>query len=125
MLVFIDNEIYNGSEPYGDDDHVRSEIGRNIDAFAAYKRIQLAGTPSPEYAAWGLKLAEALAGGGEMLVLEASIRGISENELIAKVLANADAYKQAEAFIAGTTGKMKDTLLGMTRDQMLEFDWRF
>jgi hypothetical protein len=62
MLIFTD-DCYNGPEPETEDlDELKSIIKGHIDAFAASKRIKLAGNPSPEYAAWGLKLAEAKAG---------------------------------------------------------------
>ena len=125
MLIF-DNGVYNGGEPETDDlDVLRKIVKGYIDAFAANKRVKLAGVPSPEYAAWGLKLAEAQVGGGVILDAEASARGITTDELVAKVLANAVAYQQAEAWIAGTAGKMRDATENMTREQLVEFDWRF
>lgn len=125
MLIF-DNGVYNGGEPETDDlDVLRKIVKGYIDAFAADKRIKLAGVPSPEYAAWGLKLAEAQVGGGVILDAEASARGITTDELVKKVLANAVAYQQAEAWIAGTAGKMRDAADKMTREQLVEFDWRF
>ncbi len=125
MLIF-DNGVYNGGEPGTDDlDVLRKIVKGYIDAFAADKRIKLAGVPSPEYAAWGLKLAEAQVGGGVILDAEASARGITTDELVKKVLANATAYQQAESWIAGTAGKMRDATENMTREQLIEFDWRF
>lgn len=125
MLIFTD-DCYNGQEPETDDlDVLRKIVKGYIDAFAANKRVKLAGVPSPEYAAWGLKLAEAQVGGGVILDAEASARGITTDELVAKVLANAVAYQQAEAWIAGTAGKMRDATENMTREQLVEFDWRF
>jgi len=125
MLIFTD-DVYNGSEPETDDLNVLRRIVKGyIDAFAADKRIKLAGVPSPEYASWGLKLAEAQVGGGVILDAEASARGITTDELVKKVLSNAVAYQQAEAWIAGTAGKMRDATENMTREQLVEFDWRF
>ena len=125
MLIFT-NDCYNGQEPETDDlDVLRKIVKGYIDAFAANKRVKLAGVPSPEYAAWGLKLAEAQVGGGVILDAEASARGITTDELVAKVLANAVAYQQAEAWIAGTAGKMRDATENMTKEQLVEFDWRF
>jgi len=125
MLIFTD-DCYNGQEPETDDlDVLRKIVKGYIDAFAADKRIKLAGVPSPEYAAWGLKLAEAQVGGGVILDAEASARGITTDELVKKVLSNAVAYQQAEAWIAGTAGKMRDATENMTREQLVEFDWRF
>ena len=125
MLIF-DNGVYNGGEPETDDlDVLRKIVKGYIDAFAANKRVKLAGVPSPEYAAWGLKLAEAQVGGGVILDAEASARGITTDELVKKVLSNAVAYQQAEAWIAGTAGKMRDATENMTKEQLVEFDWRF
>lgn len=125
MLIFTD-DCYNGQEPETDDlDVLRKIVKGYIDAFAANKRVKLAGVPSPEYAAWGLKLAEAQVGGGVILDAEASARGITTDELVKKVLSNAVAYQQAEAWIAGTAGKMRDATENMTREQLVEFDWRF
>lgn len=125
MLIFTD-DCYNGQEPETDDlDVLRKIVKGYIDAFAANKRVKLAGVPSPEYAAWGLKLAEAQVGGGVILDAEASARGITTDELVKKVLSNAVAYQQAEAWIAGTAGKMRDATENMTKEQLVEFDWRF
>ena len=125
MLIFTD-DCYNGQEPETDDlDVLRKIVKGYIDAFAANKRVKLAGVPSPEYAAWGLKLAEAQVGGGVILDAEASARGITTDELVKKVLSNAVAYQQAESWIAGTAGKMRDATENMTKEQLVEFDWRF
>ena len=127
MLIFHIDDCYNGGEPETDDlDELRSIIKGHIDAFAANKRIKLAGNPSPEYAAWGLKLAEAKQGGGPMLEAEAWHRGIATTVLVEKVLTNAEAYQQAEAWIAGNAGKQRDIVSALTtREELLDYDWRF
>lgn len=125
MLVFTD-DVYNGGDAEGDIDEVRRVIKGHIDAYAAHKRIQLAGKPSPEYAAWPLKLAEAKAGGGPMLQLEADTRGIPVEALISRVISNAQGYEQAEAIIAGSAGKHKDAVDALqTREELVVYDWRF
>jgi len=124
MLIFTDN-FYNGQEPEGDADVVRSVIKGYINAYARWKRIEIAGEPSPELALWPEKQAEALAGGGELLNAEAQLRGIDVTELSKKVLSKADELKSQEAKIAGQAGKMKDAIKNMTREQLVEFDWRF
>lgn len=127
MLIFENGDCYNGSEPETEDLEVIKEfIKRHIDAYAADKRIKIAGVPSPEYAAWGLKLAEAQAGGGPILALEAQVRGLTEAELVSKVLANAAAYQTLEAVIAGNAGKHRDIVSGLqTREELINYDWRF
>ncbi len=126
MLIFTD-DCYNGGEPETQDlDELKSIIKGHIDAFAASKRIKLAGNPSPEYAAWGLKLAEAKAGGGPMLEAEAGHRGVTLQQIVERVLANAEAYQQGEAWIAGNAGKQRDIVSALTtREELLDYDWRF
>ena len=127
MLIFHIDDCYNGGEPETQDlDELKSIIKGHIDAFAANKRIKLAGNPSPEYAAWGLKLAEAKAGGGPILEAEAGHRGVTLQQIVARVLANAEAYQQAEAWIAGNAGKQRDIVSALTtREELLAYDWRF
>lgn len=124
MLIFTDN-FYNGQEPEGDADVVRSVIKGYINAYARWKRIEIAGEPSPELALWPEKQAEALAGGGELLNAEAKLRGIYIDDLCKKVLAKAGELREQESLIAGQSGKMKDAIKNMTREQLVEFDWRF
>jgi hypothetical protein len=126
MLIFTD-DVYNGPEPETDDlDELKRIIKGYIDAYAASKRIKLAGLPSPELAAWPLKLAEAKAGGGAILQLEADVRGITLAALVGKVISNAQAYEQAEAVIAGMAGKQRDIVSGLaTREELTAYDWRF
>ena len=126
MLIFTD-DCYNGGEPETQDiDELKSIIKGHIDAFAASKRIKLAGNPSPEYAAWGLKLAEAKQGGGPMLEAEAGHRGVTLAQIVERVLANAEAYQQDEAWIAGNAGKQRDIVSALTtREELLAYDWRF
>lgn len=124
MLIFTD-DFYNGAEPEGDANAVRSVIKGYINAYARFKRIEIAGEPSPELALWPEKQAEALAGGGELLNAEAKERGVDVTELCKKVLAKADELREQESLIAGQAGKMKDAIKNMTREQLVEFDWRF
>ena len=127
MLIFHIDDCYNGGDPETDDlDELKSIIKGHIDAFAASKRIKLAGNPSPEYAAWGLKLAEAKAGGGPILEAEAGHRGVTLAQIVERVLANAEAYQQAEALLAGNAGKQRDIVSSLTtREELLDYDWRF
>ena len=126
MLVFVENDCYNGGDAEGDIDQIKAEIRGHIDAFAANKRIKLAGKPSPEYAAWGIKLAEAKAGGGPLLQMEADVRGVPMAAIVNRVIANSEAYQVAEAQIAGLAGKHKDAVNALqTRDELLAYDWRF
>jgi|688.fasta_scaffold1015798_2 hypothetical protein len=126
MLIFTD-DCYNGGDPETDDLAViKSIIKGYIDAYAASKRIKLAGLPSPELAAWPLKLAEAKAGGGPMLQIEADTRGIPLDLLVEKVIANAQGYEYMEALIAGNAGKQRDIVSSLTtREELLAYDWRF
>ena len=126
MLIFTD-DCYNGPDPETEDlDELKTIIKGHIDAFAASKRVNLAGNPSPEYAAWSLKLAEAQQGGGPMLEAEAGHRGVTLAQIVERVLANAEAYQQAEAWIAGNAGKQRDIVSALTtREELLDYDWRF
>lgn len=126
MLIFTD-DCYNGPEPETDDlDAIKQIIKGYIDGYAASKRIKLAGLPSPELAAWPLKLAEAKNGGGPLLQLEADTRGIPIAEMVQRVISNAEAYQVAEAVIAGKAGKQRDIVSALTtREELLAYDWRF
>lgn len=127
MLIFHIDDCYNGGEPETADlDELKSIIKGYIDAYAAGKRIKLAGLPSPELAAWPLKLAEAKNGGGPLLQLEADTRGIPLAEMVQRVILNAEAYQVAEAVIAGLAGKQRDIVASLqTREELTAYDWRF
>lgn len=126
MLVFVETDVYNGGDAEGDIDQIKAEIKGHIDAFAAYKRIKLAGKPSPEYAAWPIKLAEAKNGGGPLLQMEADARGVPMAAIVSRVISSSEAYQVAEAQIAGLAGKHKDAVNALqTRDELLAYDWRF
>ena len=124
MLIF-ENGVYNGGEPEGDADAVRAIIEQYIEDYADWKRVQLAGKPSPAMVYWSIKLAEANAGTGPMLIAEAQERGITLANLCQKVINKAAKLGNQEAKIAGQAGKMKDAIRTMTREQLVEFDWRF
>jgi len=125
MLIFTDN-IYNDADPECDLETLRNLVIANINRHAIWKRVQIAGEPSPEHASWAYKLTEAQQGGGEILSVEASARGITVEELCARVISNANDFKMAEAVIAGTVGKQRDTVAAMkTREELLSYDWRF
>jgi hypothetical protein len=127
MLIFQDGDCYNGGEPETEDlDVWKATIKGYIDKFAADKRIKLAGPPSPEYASWPLKLAEANNGGGPLLQMEADARGVPLAALVERVIGNAAAYEQAEALIAGTAGRHKDAVSALTTiEELRDYDWRF
>ena len=126
MLVFTD-DTYNGGDPETDDlDVIKSIIKGYIDAYAASKRIKLAGLPSPELAAWPLKLAEAQAGGGPMLQAEANARGVPLATIVNRVLSNSEAFKYLESRIAGLAGRQRDIVSSLTtKEELLAYDWRF
>lgn len=125
MLIFTDN-VYNDSDPECEIEELRSLVIANIDRHATWKRIQVAGAPSPEQASWKIKADEAAIGGGPILATEAKVRGIDLADLCQRVLSNAAAFGNAEAYIAGTSGKQRDTVSQLkTREELLAFDWRF
>ena len=73
----------------------------------------------------GLKVTEALAGGGPMLIREAQVRGIRLQDLIDKILVKSQSFSMMEAEIAGMCGKMCDMTKTMTYNELVDFDWRF
>jgi hypothetical protein len=61
-----------------------------------------------------------------MLEAEAGHRGVTLAQIVERVLANAEAYQQAEAWIAGNAGKQRDIVSALTtREELLDYDWRF
>jgi hypothetical protein len=89
-----------------------------IEEKAAEQRAKVTGRSSPqEMASWPVKLDQArayqttpLAAAAPMLAVEASARGVTLADIVNRVLANASAYSDAEARIAGVSGKHKDAV---------------
>lgn len=82
-----------------------------IDARArALRDAAVDGVSPAEMSAWPIKLAQAQAGRGVMIEEEAAIRGIPLTDLIAKIIAKADAMATLEAHIAGACGYHKDSV---------------
>ena len=90
-----------------------------------FKRAEIVADASPyEAASWSIKRAEAMAydtarnevppthspGLAPMLAVEATVRGVTLDTIVDRVLANAAALSQAEAAIAGSEGKHSDSL---------------
>lgn len=97
-----------------------------VDLVAASLRDRItAGISAAEMASWPLKLTEANAGGGPMLTLEAGYRGISEADLIVKVLDKAQQLSTLEAQIAGVAGMHNDAIDAMTSiEDVVDYDMR-
>lgn len=100
-------------------------------ALAAHKRNTVVGNTAPaEMSSWPIKRAEALAyassgnaADAPNLIIEASSRGVSLNEIAYRVQANATALLNIEMEISGVCGKHRDAigLLG-TVDAVLAHD---
>lgn len=93
---------------------------------SGFFRAKFVGPVSPfEAAGWAPKLEEAKAGGGPLLTLEAQVRGVTLEQMVARVLANAQAFSQMEAQLSGLTGRHRDAVAALpTREEVLAYDWR-
>lgn len=91
-----------------------------IDAYAGAvrQRVRQAAQPfatAEEMASWPIKAAQARAyvstqdtGEAPIILAEAAARGVSVDDIAARIIANADALEAAEAAIAGNAGRHKD-----------------
>jgi hypothetical protein len=88
MLIYLDNTWVNGPDiEFTTLAEAQASRVAVIAFVASSMRDKItAGTSAAEMSSWPLKLTEANNGGGPMLTLEASYRGISEASLIALVL---------------------------------------
>jgi hypothetical protein len=92
-----------------------------VDELAAGQRARAVARASPaEMASWTLKLQEAKAwlasqddADAPMLALEAQARGATLAVLVSKVIAKAQAYRRAEAAIAGAAGRHRDAVAAL------------
>ena len=116
MLIYQDNQFWNGPDiEFATLAEAQANRIAVVDAAAASLRDRVtAGISAAEMSSWPLKLAEAQAGGGPMLTLEAGYRGISEAELVTKVLDKATQLSTFEAQIAGIAGMHNDTIDALT-----------
>jgi len=118
----------------GQDDLATAKAKRctEIDAYAAGLRNQaVRGRSAGEMASWSIKLAEARAyqaasvdASAPTLAAIATVRGITTAAMVAKVVAQATPFLQAEAAIDGVRGKHCDAVASMTdvRD-IVTYDW--
>jgi hypothetical protein len=83
------------------------------------------GVHPAEMASWSLKASQAAAGGGFLLDLEASQRGVPVAVVVARVLANAQALSALEAIIAGVAGRHSDAIRALTSvEDVLAYDFQ-
>jgi hypothetical protein len=107
----------------------RSDIVTAIDAHAnGLREAATAGITAAEMAGWPIKRAEAIAYQGDqqacpLLSEEAAARGVTLQEIVDLVLANAARYAALEAAIAGVAGRHKDAVRAMTEDAARTYDW--
>lgn len=101
-------------------EQARAEQQRRVAAQARelYDAVT-AGISAAEMAGWPILLAESAAyrASGEVgtaIQAEAAIRGIPVETLVAKIEGNAAAFKAARAAIAGTDGRKRDEIDGLT-----------
>lgn len=113
-------------------EETQDEVCAEIEAFAAELRNKHVANISPaEMASWSIKLSEAaaFAASGDpesapLLSIEATARGCTLAELIAKVNGNATGLAALEAAIAGTSGKHRDAVRALTTfADVLAYDW--
>ena len=116
MIDYQDNQFVNGLDvEFATLAEAQANRIAVVDLAAASLRNQITASISPaEMSSWPLKLNEAQAGGGPMLTLEAGYRGISEADLIVKVLDKAQQLSTLEAQIAGISGMHNDIISAMT-----------
>lgn len=121
---FVNDNIADGG--IVDRAHALAFMTDEILRAAGYFRAKFVGAVSPlEAAGWAPKLEEARAGGGPLLTLEAQVRGVPLEQMVARVLANANAFAQMEAQLSGLTGRHRDAMaLLPTREEVLAYDWR-
>jgi hypothetical protein len=127
MLIYQDNQFWNGPDvEFATLAEAQADRIAVVDLAAASLRNQITANISPaEMSSWPLKLNEAQAGGGPMLTLEAGYRGISEADLIVKVLDKAQQLSTLEAQIAGVSGMHNDTISAMTTiEEVCAYDMR-
>lgn len=127
MITFQNNQFCNGPDiEFATLAEAKADRSAVVDLVAASLRDQVtAGTSPAEMASWPLKLAEANAGGGPMLTLEAQYRGVPESELVQIVLAAASQLSITEAQIAGVSGKHRDAINALTTiEEVCAYDMR-
>lgn len=125
MIIYQDNQFVNGPDvAFLTLAEAQANRAAVIDLVAASLRNQVTyGTSPAEMASWPLKLAEANAGGGPMLALEAQYRGISEAALVQLVLDQASQLSAIEAHIAGVSGKHRDAIDALgTIEEVCNYD---
>lgn len=112
--------------PIADRAHAIAFMTDEILRAAGFFRAKFVGAVSPlEAAGWAPKLEEAKAGGGPLLTLEATVRGVTLAQMVARVLANAEAFANMEAQLSGLTGRHRDAMGALTtREEVLAYDWR-
>jgi hypothetical protein len=121
------------ADPAGQMDLTAAVTAKNaeINSYAASLRNKvIAGRSSGELASWAIKIGEAraFATGGDAaaptLAATAAIRGITTAALVAKVIAQATPFLQAEAAIDGVRGKHCDAIALLTDVQsVVAYDW--
>lgn len=127
MIDYQDNQFVNGFDvEFATLAEAQANRIAVVDLAAASLRNQITASISPaEMSSWPLKLAEAQAGGGPMLTLEAGYRGVSEADLIVKVLDKAQQLSTLEAQIAGVAGMHNDTIEALTTiEEVCSYDMR-
>ncbi|GEM_PF-6964897 len=120
-----DTVAMSAAEIAADKDSALTEALEEVRMIAKFKRAEIVHDASPyEAAGWSLKRAEAMAYDtarnatppthspalAPMLAMEATVRGVTLDVIVDRVIANATALSQAEAAIAGSEGKHSDAL---------------
>lgn len=127
MLIYENNQFWNGPDiEFATLAEAQANRIAVVDLAAASLRDRVtSGISAAEMSSWPLKLSEAQAGGGPMLTLEAGYRGISEADLVTKVLDKATQLSTLEAQIAGVAGMHNDTIEALTTiEEVCSYDMR-
>lgn len=119
------------SEEYTVDTAKQKVLG-DISDFALQLRAKYCVSTSPyEAASWALKKSEAekykssnKASDAPMLQVEANARAVTLDVMVDKVLSASNQLSTLEAIIAGTSGRHRDAVSGLTTlDEVLNYDW--
>lgn len=127
MLAYQNGEFVNGPDTaFATLDEAKDDRSAVVDIVAMSLRNRITSNTSPaEMASWPIKLAEAQAGGGPMLALEAQYRGVTEAALVQLVLQNADDLSRLEAQISGISGMHRDAIAALqTVEDVCAYDMR-
>lgn len=118
-------------DSYSLDDSKTYRCNEVLDKAKALRDKAVKAISAGEMASWPIKLSEAakfavtgLDADAPMLTAEATARGITTAQLVAKVGGNATVFATLEAVIGGTDGKHRDAIKALTTfDEVASYDY--